>query len=142
MASIGDPVVHELTAVYVDTDDLALAAARVTPRRRTGGHDDGWHLAAGHGRRAVVRRPPGRSATRVPVQLARLVGVHTRGRALAPVMTLRTRREVHLLHGPDGSVLAEISDDRVTAQAADGARSRPGASGRPRSWTASRACST
>ncbi|HZO69556.1 MAG TPA: CYTH and CHAD domain-containing protein [Kribbellaceae bacterium] len=123
VASIGDPVVHELTAVYVDTDDLALAAARVTLRRRTGGHDDGWHLKLpGTGdERLEVRRPPGRSATRVPVQLARLVGVHTRGRALAPVMTLRTRREVHLLHGPDGSVLAEISDDRVTAQAADGA---------------------
>ena len=75
VASIGDPVVHELTAVYVDTDDLALAAARVTPRRRTGGTTTAGTLPPGTGdERLEVRRPPGRSATRVPVQLARLAG--------------------------------------------------------------------
>ncbi|MBY8880733.1 CYTH and CHAD domain-containing protein [Actinacidiphila acidipaludis] len=37
-----DPV--ELDAVYYDTPGLALAAHRVTLRRRTGGDDAGWHL--------------------------------------------------------------------------------------------------
>ena len=34
----------ELDAIYLDTDDLALARARITLRRRTGGGDEGWHL--------------------------------------------------------------------------------------------------
>ena len=41
-------VVHrglsELDAVYYDTEDFRLAADSLTPRRRTGGDDEGWHL--------------------------------------------------------------------------------------------------
>lgn len=33
-----------LDAVYYDTPDRRLAAAGLTLRRRTGGHDAGWHL--------------------------------------------------------------------------------------------------
>ncbi|WP_242418751.1 CYTH domain-containing protein, partial [Frankia sp. CpI1-P] len=33
-----------LDAVYYDSDDLRLARNQITLRRRTGGHDAGWHL--------------------------------------------------------------------------------------------------
>ena len=66
VASADAPVEHGLEAVYHDTADLRLARARVTLRRRTGGHDAGWHLklpAAAGARRARPSRscPPGRS---------------------------------------------------------------------------------
>lgn len=113
-----EPVEHELTAVYFDTADLALAQAQVTLRRRTGGEDDGWHLKLpGDGERLEIQRPLGTAAARVPVQLERLVRVHARGRELKPVLMLRTRRVVHKLQDEQGRVLAEVCDDRVTAQA-------------------------
>jgi len=33
-----------LRAVYHDTEDHLLLGSRITLRRRTGGHDEGWHL--------------------------------------------------------------------------------------------------
>ena len=44
VASVAPPQVSQLEATYVDTPDLRLAAHRHTLRRRTGGHDAGWHL--------------------------------------------------------------------------------------------------
>ena len=45
-----------------------------------------------------------------------------RERPVSPVARISTTREVHLLHGADGAVLAEFCDDRVTAgRGADGA---------------------
>ncbi|MCE3244152.1 MAG: metal-chelation protein, partial [Arthrobacter sp.] len=41
---VGEPSEAVLEAVYFDTADLALAARRITLRRRTGGTDAGWHL--------------------------------------------------------------------------------------------------
>src|SRR6185295_19941851 len=38
------PEEQALEAVYFDTEDLRLARAGVTLRRRRGGHDAGWHL--------------------------------------------------------------------------------------------------
>lgn len=35
---------HQLDAQYYDTESLDLLSSRVTLRRRTGGHDAGWHL--------------------------------------------------------------------------------------------------
>ena len=33
-----------LVAIYYDTEDLRLLRAGITLRRRSGGHDAGWHL--------------------------------------------------------------------------------------------------
>jgi CHAD domain-containing protein len=58
-----DPV--ELDAVYYDTPGLALAAHRVTLRRRTGGDDAGWHLKLPSSQadtRTEVRAPLGTGA--------------------------------------------------------------------------------
>ncbi|NUS51291.1 MAG: CYTH domain-containing protein, partial [Nocardioidaceae bacterium] len=65
------PTEHDLEATYVDTAELALAAAGVTLRRRTGGDDEGWHLKlpAGNGRHEE-HRPLGGSADDVPPDLA------------------------------------------------------------------------
>jgi CHAD domain-containing protein len=125
VASADPPVEHDLEAVYHDTADLRLARARVTLRRRTGGHDAGWHLKlpAAAGARREVHEPLGRAVRTPPRALRGLVLGVTRGAATAPVTTLRTRRLATVLRDADGRALAEIADDTVTATvpaAADG----------------------
>lgn len=107
---------EELVAVYFDTPDLRLTAGAVTLRRRAGGRDDGWHLKLplATGRRLEVRRDAGRSASRPPKALLDLVRAHVGTAELVPVATLRTTRQVTLLHGPAEPV-AEVADDTVHA---------------------------
>lgn len=115
-----------LEAVYFDTDDLHLARARVTLRRRTGGGDEGWHVKEpgdGAHDRTETRLPLGRATKTVPAELRRRVRLPARGRDLRPVVTLRTVRHLHHLLGDDGRVLAEVCDDHVAA-------SRPSGGGR------------
>jgi CHAD domain-containing protein len=116
VASIDAPVEHHLEAVYFDTADLRLLRARVTMRRRTGGPDAGWHLKlpAGAARREL-HAPLGRATTKPPPAVLRPVTGVVRGELPRPVATLRTRRVVTSLRGPDGDLLAEIADDTVTA---------------------------
>lgn len=109
-----------LTATYYDTQDLRLAGHGVTFRRRTGGGDAGWHVklpvAAGDpSQRDEVQLPPsaGRSGE-VPTELRDLVLGLTRGAPLLPLATVRTRRTPYRLLTRDGTLLAEIVDDRVT----------------------------
>lgn len=69
------PTDTELTAVYLDTVDGALARQGVALRRRTGGSDAGWHLKVrlDDSERREVRRPLGPNANRPPDVLLRLV---------------------------------------------------------------------
>lgn len=117
IASVAQPVVLNLEAVYYDTAGLDLAANKVTLRRRTGGEDDGWHVKfpKSSGQRLEVRHPLGRSDRKVPIAVVRSVRVHVRDRELLPVVTLNTKRVVHRLLDENGEVLAELADDRVTA---------------------------
>lgn len=121
VAQVGPPVVAELDAAYVDTLDLALVRAGITLRRRTGGHDEGWHLKvpAGTGR-DEVHAHVGSDATRPPLRLRRLVLGRTRGAPLQVVATISTRRTTTELLAEDGSVLAEVADDEVTGSLPDG----------------------
>jgi CHAD domain-containing protein len=118
VASVGEPTEIRLEAMYFDTDDLRLATAGVTLRRRLGGADEGWHLklATTPRIRTEVRRPPGRSTRTVPIALRRLVRGITRDAPLAPVARLSTVRAVRELFDADDSVLAELCDDRVSAE--------------------------
>jgi CHAD domain-containing protein len=108
-----------LEAEYYDTADLRLIRAGITLRRRRGGSDAGWHLKlpAGGDSRDEIRLPLGRAGRRVPAELAALVRAHTRGEALVPVARISTKRGLRLLLDHDGTSLAEIAVDDVSAQA-------------------------
>jgi len=121
VASLAPPEEHEVEVTYLDTADLALAAAGIMLSRRTGGPEPGWHLELpSHDGRHEVRQPPEDDETEVPAGLRDLVQVVVREQGLAPVATLRTRCTVHRLLDASGAVLAEVGDDRLTATA-DGA---------------------
>lgn len=135
VARAGEPVTHRLSAVYYDTPDLALAGAKITLRRRTGGHDAGWHLKlpAGAGARREIHAPLTGPGEPVPARLAALVAGPAGGRPLRPVAKLETTRRVIHLTGPEGEVLAEVADDRVSGALP----APPGAGGRwqdPVTW--------
>ncbi|MFD2078333.1 CHAD domain-containing protein [Actinopolymorpha cephalotaxi] len=127
-ASVDEPVEHELDATYYDTDELHLSRHGVTLRRRTGGHDAGWHLkrpagAGGapehHGARTELRAPldEGERAepAEPPASFADELRALTRGHPLRPVAGIRTRRLDRVLRSDSGRALAEVSDDHVTA---------------------------
>jgi inorganic triphosphatase YgiF len=130
------PVVYHLSATYFDTADGRLAASKITLRRRTGGADEGWHLklpgglasGEGYSSRQEVQLPLAAGGERdVPAAHASRVAEVTGGLPLAPIATLATERTVVTLTGADGSLLAEIADDQVTA-------SRVPATGEPLRW--------
>ncbi|AXJ11119.1 CYTH and CHAD domain-containing protein [Arthrobacter sp. PM3] len=117
VARVGESAVDRLDAVYFDTDQMVLAAHRITLRRRTGGHDAGWHLKLPlEEARREVTEPLGGDAEAVPERLRQLVQVHARSRPLMPVARLTTLRTSIPLCAADGTVLATFSDDRVEAQ--------------------------
>ncbi|WP_459643354.1 CYTH domain-containing protein, partial [Kineococcus sp. NUM-3379] len=109
---------HRLEATYFDTADHALAAARITLRRRKGGTDAGWHLKlpAPDGARQEVRLPLGRATKLVPAQLQNMVWTRTGGAPLVPVATIATRRSERKLLDADARVLALVADDHVQAR--------------------------
>jgi CHAD domain-containing protein len=114
---------QHLEAVYFDTSGHDLAAHRVTLRRRTGGTDAGWHLKlpAGPDTRTEVRTPLDDGVGgAVPDGLKDVVLAIVRDRPLGPVARISTDRTVDLLYGPEGSPIAEFSDDNVIASAGEG----------------------
>jgi len=113
LAEVGEPVTYELEAVYHDTEDLRLAARKVTLRRRTGGTDAGWHLKVPAGPDSKHERQAPLS-DELPAELARLLPAYVRGREVGPVAVLSTVRTVRELRSPSGEVLAELADDLVT----------------------------
>src|SRR4051812_25062453 len=116
VAAVAPPEERVLEATYVDTPDLRLAAHRHALRRRTGGHDAGWHLKRprADGFRDELQEPLGDPDV-VPAALRRFVEVHVRGRRLAPVVRIGTRRTATHLLDAEGRVLLELADDDVTA---------------------------
>ena len=145
------PVLHRLSATYFDTADGRLQAAKITLRRRTGGTDAGWHLKlpAGAGlpggvsaRREVheplERRWPTARVRRRPGRLASRVAEVTGGLPLAPIAILVTERTVVTLTSADGTLLAEVADDQVTARRLPGDGGRAAALARDRGGGARR----
>ncbi|WP_255768169.1 CYTH and CHAD domain-containing protein [Pseudarthrobacter sulfonivorans] len=136
VARVGEPRVDHLEAVYFDTEDSALAVRGITLRRRTGGSDAGWHaklpLRKGDGpedaepgpsepgsseprRRRELRAPLGQPGV-VPDSLLAHVLAYLRGNDPLPTVRLETQRTTYPLYGDDGVHLADLADDRVTAQ--------------------------
>ncbi|GAB3307643.1 CHAD domain-containing protein [Epidermidibacterium keratini] len=106
-----------LDAQYFDTEDLDLAAHRITLRRRTGGGDAGWHLKlpASKESRREIQMPLSPAADGVPAELLDYVRAIVRDRPLVPAVRLQTRRTRHELFNAAGILLAELADDRVSA---------------------------
>jgi len=104
----------ELVNRYLDTAGWVLRRAGLTLRRRTGGPDAGWQLKVpdGPARTELSSRSPNRA---VPKALADVVAGLTRGQPLAPVADLTTQRRTLRLLTADGTLLAEVADDRVSS---------------------------
>jgi len=119
VAAVDRPTEHRLDATYYDTPDLRLAANHVTLRRRSGGHDAGWHIKrpTGDGERTETHAPLTDAAAQVPPDVAEQVGDVTGGEPLAPVAHVRTRRVERPLRAADGRVLALVADDTVSTEA-------------------------
>ena len=112
---------QSLDAVYYDTPGHDLAINWVTLRRRTGGHDAGWHLKlpGGADGRAEVHAPlettTPAGGSGVPEALVDVVRAIVRDRPLIPVAHICTTRTIQMLYGDDGTALAEFADDAVKA---------------------------
>jgi CHAD domain-containing protein len=119
-AGQGEPVESGLDATYFDTRDFRLARSGITLRRRTGGHDEGWHLKlpVAPEQREEIHLPLGKKVTSVPGRLRRLVTARSNGEKLIPIAHIATTRLSSDLVDADGRVLATLADDRVTAEAA------------------------
>ncbi|WP_327287924.1 CYTH and CHAD domain-containing protein [Streptomyces sp. NBC_01198] len=124
---------EELDAIYYDTSDLRLLTHGVTLRRRSGGHDAGWHvkLPTDTSARLEVHAPlKARKAGAVPGELLDRTAAYARGRPLVPVAHLRTHRRRHVLLDEHERRLAEVAQDEVAAQTLDPrAKDRAGGEG-------------
>ena len=108
-----------LTSTYYDTDDLRLADARITLRRRTAPTKDAaWQLKLpGDGDGLELEWAASTHA--VPADVRNLLTAHTRGRPLSAVATLRTRRTGVVVHDA-GTDVAEVVLDFVDVVGAGG----------------------
>ncbi|WAC93547.1 CYTH and CHAD domain-containing protein [Mycobacterium sp. Aquia_213] len=113
---------QSLDAMYFDTQTQDLARNKITLRRRTGGHDAGWHLKlpAGPDARTEIRTPLGSADDdTVPSQLLDVVLAIVRDRPIKPVARITTQRESQVLYGIEGAPFAEFSNDHVRAWSAN-----------------------
>jgi CHAD domain-containing protein len=106
-----------LEAEYFDTERGDLAAHRIVLRRRRGGKDEGWHikLPADEGRTEL--HLPLTDDDAPPVELVDRVRSRIRGRDLAVIARLHTRRSIITLLSDDDDDVArvEVADDTVSA---------------------------
>lgn len=112
-----------LESTYYDTPGFDLLRQRVTLRRRTGDSDTGWQLKVPAGDARTEIRLPDSAGRTVPAELRDATLGLRGGAALRPVARLVTDRQIAELRDPDGTALAEIVLDTVTAaQLGDTAR--------------------
>ena len=111
----------ELDATYWDTQRYDLVAAHVTVRRRTGGHDAGWHIkrAESDTVRHEEHFPLTEDPDTVPVEVLAALFTERRGRGLHPVVRITTTRTVTRLLDEDGDQVGELADDQVVAERLD-----------------------
>jgi inorganic triphosphatase YgiF len=116
--AVTEPETFHLNATYFDTDDLRLAANKVTLRRRTGGEDDAWHLKlpVRPGTRRERHLPLSAGTGTVPEEMQAMVAEYTGGQPLRPIVQLDTVRVIRRLTAPDGQARAEVADDHVTGR--------------------------
>ena len=105
---------HALADEYLDTDEGDLAAGGVSLRRRSGPVGAGWLLRLPAGS-APEELASGSSARTPPAALAAAALGLTRGHALRPVAEVSTQQTVTRLLAADGSLQAEVVDERVSS---------------------------
>jgi CHAD domain-containing protein len=111
VGSTGRGADPRLDATYYDTEDLRLAANRITLRRRSGGDDEGWHLKRPSGADRTETREP--LSDDLPASLAAEVRPVTGGEPLVPVARIRNHRRETAIRDPHGRVLAVVARDKV-----------------------------
>ncbi|MET7965235.1 CYTH and CHAD domain-containing protein [Micromonospora sp. NPDC005305] len=118
VATTSDATALDLDAVYWDTADLRLARSGYALRRRTGGHDAGWHLKVGAvgGARTEHQFPAGPEDAEPPPELVALFRGASRGRPVAPAARVVTHRRERRLLDAAGRPLAEVAEDDVHAE--------------------------
>jgi inorganic triphosphatase YgiF len=120
--SVTEPETFHMNATYFDTDDLRLAANKVTLRRRTGGEDDAWHLklpvrpGTRRERHLPLGTDTGAGTGTVPEEMQDMVAEFTGGKPLRPIVQLNTTRVIRRLTTADGEARAEVADDHVTGR--------------------------
>jgi hypothetical protein len=114
VASVGPADPRVLDALYLDTEDRALARAGFALRRRTGGPDEGWHVKGPvvDGGRVELGWPLGAPGADVPAAVRAEIAAVTNA-ALAPLARIENDRDAYALRDADGRVLAEFVDDHV-----------------------------
>lgn len=106
----------QLESKYFDTPAHDLLGNRLTLRRRSGATDEGWQLKVPDGdARTEIRLPLNGAAA--PKQLQQITLGVRRGAPLRPVAIVRTHRDVRLITDAQGTGLAEVVVDDVTAEA-------------------------
>lgn len=122
VAQVSESELRSLDAVYFDTAELSLARRAVALRRRTGGHDEGWHVksSAPEGRHEWGW-PLGDAGAADPLELPVPADVRSSVTGwcgedeLRPIARVRNERHAILLQDASGAVIAEFVDDHVQA---------------------------
>jgi CHAD domain-containing protein len=107
-----------LRAVYFDTPQNDLASNLTILRRRSGGGDEGWHVKkpAASGRTEFhVPLDTTSSEQTPPAEIVDVVSDLLGDGPVQEIARLTTERAALTLLGPDGSALAEVTDDLVSA---------------------------
>lgn len=98
-----------LRAVYHDTEDHLLLGSRITLRRRTGGHDEGWHLKLPPAAAGSASSGEDSSGQELSSETSQGTGTDHSTAASASDGSTRGRREVHApLGSEDEGVPAEL----------------------------------
>lgn len=127
VAQLGEKHCFHLSALYVDTEDLALTRAKITMRRRTGGKDAGWHIklpASGphsgrkeiHADLSAAPEPVVGQEVQVPPELWETISATTGGAKLYLIAQIDNDREETQLLDASGRAIIDFCDDRVSTQ--------------------------
>jgi CHAD domain-containing protein len=117
ITSVDGPELLRLDATYYDTADLDLTRNHLTLRRRTGGHDAGWHLKRPSGADRTETTEPLTRSRAVPSSLADELRPVIGAALMAPIARIRNQRREWTVRDANGTALALIADDTVTATA-------------------------
>lgn len=117
VATVGEPELRDLDALYLDSDDLALAHAGYAVRRRTGGPDEGWHIKGPRGAEGgrLEQQWPLGAEGEIPDAVTQAISAVAPVRDLAPIARIRNRRTAYALLDAGRAVVAEFVDDHVVA---------------------------